>query len=143
MRKIFNIISAIILISSNVNAKNNQPQLPEPFSVLKIESKFNFNETIKKVTENIKNKGFKIFTKIDHSKAAKDVGLDLSPTTLIIFGNPIIGTKAMLKNRNFALYLPLKILISQENNKVYITYSKKLATPKDQSKLFESISNLK
>jgi hypothetical protein len=42
--------------------------------------------------------GFMVFTEIDHAAAAKKFGLDLRPRTVIVFGNPKLGTPAMVKS---------------------------------------------
>jgi uncharacterized protein (DUF302 family) len=40
--------------------------------------------------------GFMVFTEIDYAAAAKKFGLDLRPRTVIMFGNPKLGTLAMV-----------------------------------------------
>ena len=58
-----------------------------------------------------------LFARIDHAAGAKKAGLELEPTTLIIFGNPQVGTPIMQANRKAAMDLPTKILIWSENGK--------------------------
>lgn len=55
-----------------------------------------------------------LFARIDHAEGAKKAGLDLPPTTLVIFGNPKIGTPIMQENRKAGIDLPVRILIWEE-----------------------------
>jgi len=55
-------------------------------------------------------KGIVVFARIDQQAEAKKVGLDLPPTELIIFGNPLAGTPIMHSFPVAALDLPLKLL---------------------------------
>ena len=52
-----------------------------------------------------------MFAVIDQQAAARDVGLDLRETTLVIFGNPAAGTRVMDAVPLAALDLPLKVLV--------------------------------
>ena len=73
----------------------------------------------------LKSKGMTIFTRIDHAAGAKKVGIDLPPTSVLIFGNPKIGTQLMTANRAIAIDLPLKALAWQDKDgKVYLSYTK-------------------
>ena len=58
--------------------------------------------------------GITVFARIDHAKGAKKVGMELPPTTLIIFGTPKIGTPLMQSNPRIGLDLPLKALAWQD-----------------------------
>ncbi len=86
------------------------------------ESRFSGEETVNMIKTIIKNKGLKIFKVIDHQKEAKNVGLKLQFETLIIFGNPKVGTKFMQENPLVGLELPLKILVFEKNQKTFIAY---------------------
>ena len=57
------------------------------------------------------SKGLKVFAVIDQQAEAHAVGLDLRPTTLVVFGNPAAGTGVMAAAPLAALDLPLKILV--------------------------------
>ena len=57
----------------------------------------------------------KVFTHIDHAAAAKEFGLTMPPSTVVIFGNPKSGTPNFLKKPTLAIDLPLKILVWQDD----------------------------
>jgi len=72
----------------------------------------------------LKKKGMTVFTRIDHAKAAKSVGIDLRPTELVIFGNPKIGSKLMQCAQTIAIDLPQKALIWQDGGgQVWLSYN--------------------
>lgn len=48
---------------------------------------------------------------LDHQANATTVGVDLPPTSLIVFGNPSLGSILMQADQSVALDLPQKMLI--------------------------------
>lgn len=108
-----------ILLAANAafaNVDNLQPQV--------IESKYDFQQTVSTLTETFKNKGMTIFAQIDHQKAAKEVGLEMQPATVIIYGSPKVGTPLMVKDSSLALQLPLKVLVTQvDKNRVDVLFN--------------------
>lgn len=72
----------------------------------------------------VENKGLTVFARIDHAAGAAQVGEDLLPTQLLIFGNPAIGTALMSSQRTVGIDLPIKVLIWEEpDGRVWITYN--------------------
>ena len=78
------------------------------------ESKHGAPETLDKITEAIKEKGLNVFATIKHGDAAAKNGLELRDTSLIIFGNPMMGTTLMQADQRMGLELPMKILVWQD-----------------------------
>lgn len=72
-------------------------------------------DTIARFGAGVRGAGWVVFTEIDHAQAARAVGLDLRPRTVVIFGNPRAGTPAMQGNPTLALDLPLRILVWQDD----------------------------
>lgn len=64
-----------------------------------------------------------VFAVIDHTKSAQEVGLNMQPATVLIYGNPKAGTPLMQKDPAFALALPLKVLITETNGQVQVIYT--------------------
>ena len=72
----------------------------------------------------VENMGLTVFARIDHAAAAAQVGEDMLPTQLLIFGNPAIGTGLMTSRRTVAIDLPIKVLIWEEpDGRVWIAYN--------------------
>ena len=89
-----------------------------------------FEETIAALQKTLNNKGITIFATIEHHKAAEAVGETMQPATVLIVGNPKVGTALMQENPRFAIELPLKILIYEDEKKVNIRYEKVAAIAK-------------
>jgi uncharacterized protein (DUF302 family) len=72
----------------------------------------------------VKDKGLTHFETIDHVQNAKEVGLRLRPETVVVFGNPKMGTKLMQCNPSIGLDLPLRMLFSTNfEGETSITYT--------------------
>jgi uncharacterized protein (DUF302 family) len=79
-------------------------------------------DTVARLTELIAAGGMRLFAVIDQSAEAANVGLQLRPTTLIIFGNPAAGTAVMEAAPLAALDLPLKVLVWAEGPQTKVSY---------------------
>ena len=88
------------------------------------ESPLAFEETVAALQKTLNSKGITIFATIEHHKAAEAVGENMQPATVLIVGNPKVGTALMQENPRFAIELPLKILIYKEKKIVHIRYEK-------------------
>ena len=72
----------------------------------------------------IRAKGMTVFARIDHAAGAAEVGLELAPTELIIFGNARGGTPLMQAVQTVGIDLPLKVLVWQDaTNKTWLSYN--------------------
>ena len=72
----------------------------------------------------VRNKGLTVFARIDHAAGAAEVGEEMLPTQLLMFGNPAIGTNLMTSQRTVGVDLPIKVLIWEEpDGKVWIAYN--------------------
>ncbi|GAA4314946.1 DUF302 domain-containing protein [Christiangramia aestuarii] len=85
----------------------------------------NFEETYESLRQALEeNPAIRIMAEIDHQENAKTSGLKLSPTRLIIFGNPKLGTPLMQEEQSIALDLPQKMLIWEDTSgNVYISFN--------------------
>ena len=57
----------------------------------------------------------RFFSEIDQSKLAADAGIKLNPSTLLVFGNPPLGTQFMTANPNAGLDWPVRLLVIQDS----------------------------
>ena len=88
------------------------------------QSPLTFEETVAAIQKTLNSKGITIFATIDHQAAAKAVGETMQPATVLIVGNPKVGTALMQENPLLAIELPLKILIYEEGKTINIRYEK-------------------
>jgi uncharacterized protein (DUF302 family) len=81
-------------------------------------------ETMDRLEADVKAKGMTVFARIDHSAGAKEVGLPLRPTELLIFGNARGGTPLMQALQTSGIDLPLKALVWEDTDgKVWLSYN--------------------
>jgi uncharacterized protein (DUF302 family) len=81
-------------------------------------------ETMDRLVAEVRAKGLTVFARIDHAAGAKEVGLALRPTELVIFGNAKGGTPLMQSNQEIGIDLPLKALVWQDASGVtWISYN--------------------
>jgi uncharacterized protein (DUF302 family) len=78
--------------------------------------------TVARFTELLAAKGVKVFAVIDQAAEARQAGLDLRETVLMIFGNPAAGTPVMAAAPLSALDLPLKILVWDDSGQTTVSY---------------------
>jgi len=70
--------------------------------------------SVKKLQTLIQTQALVLFETIDHKANADAVKMNLKPETLVVFGNPKMGTILMNCNPSIGLDLPLRILVSTD-----------------------------
>ena len=92
--------------------------------LVQIASRYSVDETVQRLESILAQRGLQLFALVDHSGEAAKVGMKMRPTKLLIFGSPKGGTPVMVAAPTVAIDLPLKALISEdENAKVWVTYN--------------------
>ena len=113
MRLLF-FISLFISVSFSAQSEDSQ------FFTAK--SKYDFKQTVGRLKKNFKANNIAIFAEIDHAKAAKKTKENLLPATVLVVGNPKVGTSLMQENPKVAIELPLKVLVYEEDGIVRVRY---------------------
>lgn len=85
-------------------------------------SPLSVDDTVARLIEILATKGVQLFAVINQSEAARNVGLELRETTLVVFGNPSAGTPVMIAAPLAALDLPLKLLIWADGQQTKVSY---------------------
>lgn len=92
--------------------------------LITVASKYRVGETLDRLTSAITSAGLLIFARIDHASNAKEVGLELRPTELLLFGHPRGGTPLMQDKQTAGIDLPVKALVwEDEEGRVWLTYN--------------------
>jgi uncharacterized protein (DUF302 family) len=92
--------------------------------IIAIPSGHSVEVTVDRLQKLLHDKGVTLFALVDHSGEAEKAGLKMPPTKLLIFGSPKSGTPLMLHAPSVAIDLPLKILVSEDNQgAVWISYN--------------------
>ena len=80
--------------------------------------------TTEKLEAAIRASEFVVFGRLDHAGAAANCGLDMPYSTVVVFGNPKMGTPNFIDNPPLALDLPLKALVWEDlEGKVWLSYN--------------------
>lgn len=81
-------------------------------------------DTTNKLEAAIEGAGFKVFARLDHAAAAAEAGLEMPYSTVVVFGNPKLGTPAFLQTPALAIDLPLKALVWEDaEGNVFVSYN--------------------
>ncbi len=100
---------SVIMTTSSANDSQTSTGL-----VIK-QSRHTVADTSERLVRLIEEKGLTLFSRINHSANAKRVDLEMNPTEVILFGNPLVGTKLMQCAPTVAIDLPQKLLIWQDS----------------------------
>ena len=82
--------------------------------LVKVKSAYSLDESVTRIKADIAAKGIMFFMAVDQSKLAADAGITLRPSTLLIFGNPPLGTQFMTSNPESGLDWPVRLLVFQD-----------------------------
>ena len=96
----------------------------EDDGIVKFKSAYPMPETIERMKKDIADKGIKFFDEIDQSKLAADAGITLLPSTLLVFGNPPLGTLFITSDPDAGLDWPVRLLVYQDaQGNVWVAYT--------------------
>ena len=96
----------------------------EDDGIVRVKSTYPMAETIARLKNDISEKGIKFFDEIDQSRLAAEAGIKLNPSTLLVFGNPPLGTQFITSNPNAGLDWPVRLLVTQdEKGEVWAVYT--------------------
>ncbi|WP_182481879.1 DUF302 domain-containing protein [Henriciella algicola] len=93
---------------------------PAAQALIAADSANDFVTTVSKLRAALETRPLTIFAMVDHAEGAGEAGLELSPSTLFIFGNPQAGTPLMQANPALGIELPMKILVIETNSGVQV-----------------------
>src|SRR5258706_15325065 len=96
-------------------ADSGEPYV-SPSGIIKVKSAFSVSETIARLKKDVSDKGIKFFIEVDQAKLAADAGIKLRPSTLLVFGNPPLGTLFITSNPNAGLDWPVRLLLTEDDN---------------------------
>jgi len=102
------VAAAAVALAPEALSKSND-------GVVRTKSAYGFQDTVERLKKDIAAKGIRFFSEIDQSKLAADAGIKLNPSTLLVFGNPPLGTQFMTANPNAGLDWPVRLLVIQDS----------------------------
>ena len=79
-------------------------------------------EVVERLLAALEQRSITVFAVIPHSAGARKVGLDLRDQTVVIFGNPQVGTPLMQSDATVGIELPLRILVWDKDGTTTLGY---------------------
>jgi uncharacterized protein (DUF302 family) len=112
-------VAALLTASSFATASADEHD-----GIIKVKSAYPVAETVARIKKDIANKGIRFFMEIDQSQLAADAKITLRPSTLLVFGNPPLGTQFITANPLAGLDWPVRLLVTQdETGAVWAAYT--------------------
>jgi uncharacterized protein (DUF302 family) len=92
--------------------------------VIRIQSAYGMDETIARIKQDVVQKGIMFFDEVKQSELAAKAGIKLNPSTLLVFGNPPLGTLFLTSNPDSGLDWPVRLLVRQDDGgAVWVSYT--------------------
>lgn len=91
--------------------------------LIRVPSAVGFSQTVAQLTAAIEGRPLRVIATVPHSAAAASQDLTLRPTTLVLFGNPAVGSPLMDAAPTLALDLPQRMLVLEEGGRVWLVYN--------------------
>jgi uncharacterized protein (DUF302 family) len=85
-------------------------------------SPWSMADTVARLSAVVAARGLEVYAVIDHSGKARDVGLALRETRLVIFGSPSAVTPLIDTRPLAALDLPLRVLVWEDGHRTLVSY---------------------
>jgi len=116
--------SVLTLSAASVASAQNAVQPVADSGIVRVKSAYSVPETVARLKADVAAKGIRFFDEIDQAKLAADAGVKLRPSTLLVFGNPPLGTLFIRSNPLAALDWPVRLLVLEdENGQVWAAYT--------------------
>src|SRR5215475_12011163 len=107
--RLSSVAAAALAVTPEALSKSND-------GVVRAKSSYGFQKTVERLKKDIAAKGIRFFSEIDQSKLAAEAGIKLNPSTLLVFGNPPLGTQFITANPNAGLDWPVRLLVFQDDS---------------------------
>jgi uncharacterized protein (DUF302 family) len=112
-----------IFASAVISAESNKPAVP-PDGIVKVKSAYAFDETVARLKQDVTAKGITFFMAVEQSKLAAAANIKLRPSTLLIFGNPALGSHFITARAEAGLDWPVRLLVTQDDQgQVWAAYT--------------------
>lgn len=117
-------LSAVVLGIAFTASASAGAQTVGADGLIKVKSAYSLDETVARLKKDIADKGIMFFSAVDQATLAANAGIKLRPSTLLMFGNPPLGTQFMTSNPYSGLDWPVRLLvIEDEKGDVWTAYT--------------------
>jgi uncharacterized protein (DUF302 family) len=92
--------------------------------IVRVRSAYPLDETVARLKQDIAAKGIRFFQEIDQRQLAAEAGIKVLPSTLLVFGNPPLGTQFLNARPEAGIDWPVRLLVQQdERGDVWAVYT--------------------
>jgi uncharacterized protein (DUF302 family) len=85
-----------------------------PYGIVAVKSAHAFPDTVARLKRDVAAKGLVFFEEVDQQKLAADAGIATQPSTLLVFGNPALGTQFITANPQAGIDWPVRLLVFED-----------------------------
>ena len=118
------VVSALALSAAGHALGQNAVQPVPDSGIVRVKSAYSVSDTVARIKADVASKGIRFFEEIDQAKLASDAGVKLRPSTLLVFGNPPLGTLFIQSNPLAGLDWPVRVLVLEdEKGDVWAAYT--------------------
>jgi len=115
-------IAAVIALGLVAPSARSAPL--EGDGIVSVKSAYPFGETIRRLKADIAEKKIMFFDEIDQAKLASGAGIELLPSTLLVFGNPPLGIQFLTAKSAAGLDWPVRLLVTEDaRGQVFVMYT--------------------
>ncbi|MDZ7709147.1 MAG: DUF302 domain-containing protein [Roseovarius sp.] len=90
------------------------PAFASSDDIVRVKSFSDVQTTMDRLVAAVEGAGANVMARVDHAAGAASVDMEIAPTEVLIFGNPKIGTQAMMDDPLAGLFLPMKVLVYRD-----------------------------
>jgi len=117
-------VAAFLLAALLSGCATTQPTPLPDTGVISVKSPRALADTVVRLEDELAKRKLAVLAKVSHSAAAAQVGMSLRPTTVLIFGNPQVGTPLMQCAQGAGIDLPMKALVWDDAaGQTWLTYN--------------------
>jgi uncharacterized protein (DUF302 family) len=110
---------ALALIASSATA-----QTASGDGIVRVKSAYALAETVARLKKDIAAKGIRFFQEVDQHQLAAEAGITVLPSTLLVFGNPPLGTQFLNAKPEAGIDWPVRLLVQKdEKGDVWAIYT--------------------
>lgn len=115
-------LSSVLLVAKSSANRSPPPAFED--GVVRVKIDYPLPEAVTRMQQDIAIKGIMLFSTIDQAKLAADKGIVLRPSTLLVFGNPALGSQFIRSKAQAGLDWPVRVLVQEdESGQVWAAYS--------------------
>ncbi len=92
--------------------------------IVRVKSAYSVPESVARIQKDIAGKGIMYFSTVDQAELAGNAGIKLRPSSLMMFGNPPLGTTFITAKGEAGLDWPVRLLVQEdEKGQVWAIYT--------------------